>query len=223
MTRPRSLNVKRRRNAPSALTVAKVIEHSQPVAAAASGGGTSYDVAAGGEADSVTGASTVDLKALVRDLYSSSGLRPSFRSRRHPAARIVQVVVALGDELVLPDRYEDPDGTMLVRWNVVRVADLDRTRLLGSATTAVLAPLVLREPRRASVLLLHTAIAHALAVRPSGRSATGAYPARRSAARVSSRGRAPIRTPSPMMCSPRGASRRSAATSRSNAASSPRR
>ena len=61
--------------------------------------------------------------------------------RRHPAARIVQVVLGLGDDLALPDRYEDPDGSMLVRWNVVRVADLDRTRLLGSATTAPLAPL----------------------------------------------------------------------------------
>ena len=61
--------------------------------------------------------------------------------RRHAAARIVQVVLALGDDLALPDRYEDPDGSMLVRWNVVRVADLDRTRLLGSATTAPLAPL----------------------------------------------------------------------------------
>jgi len=53
-----------------ALTVAKVIEHSQPSAAAASIGGTSYDAAAGGGASSSAAAPTVDLKALVRDLYS---------------------------------------------------------------------------------------------------------------------------------------------------------
>jgi len=61
--------------------------------------------------------------------------------RRHPAVRIVQFVLALVDDPAVPDRYEDPDGLMVVRWVVVRAADLDRDRLLGTATTAALAAL----------------------------------------------------------------------------------
>ncbi len=62
--------------------------------------------------------------------------------RRFPTVRIVQFVLVLADDLVVPDRYEDPDGTMFVRWSVVRAADLDRERLLAASTTAALAALV---------------------------------------------------------------------------------
>src|SRR4051812_47628574 len=61
--------------------------------------------------------------------------------RRHADRRIVQFVLALADDLGVPDHYADPDGTMVVRWAVVRAADLDRDLLLTRSTTATLASL----------------------------------------------------------------------------------
>src|SRR3954447_13025609 len=66
--------------------------------------------------------------------------------RRHADRRIVQFVLALADDLGVPDHYADPDGTMVVRWAVVRAADLDRDLLLTRSTTATLASLAQGTP-----------------------------------------------------------------------------
>ncbi len=57
-----------------------------------------------------------------------------------------QFVLALADDLAVPDHYDDPDGTMAVQWAVVRAADLDRDLLLTRSTTATLASLAQGTP-----------------------------------------------------------------------------
>lgn len=62
--------------------------------------------------------------------------------RRHREVRVVQFVLVLRRGFAVPDRYDDPDGSLSARWAVVQVAGLDRHRLLAAPTTAALAALV---------------------------------------------------------------------------------
>jgi len=62
------------------------------------------------------------------------------RTDRHTP--IAQYVLVLGDDVTVPDRYDDVDaGRSVFGWTVVRLADLDPVPLLSCPTTAAIAAL----------------------------------------------------------------------------------
>lgn len=99
----------------------------------------------------------------VKDLTPDLALRMvDYRlriRRRHPGVAIVQFVLVLRDGVVVPDRYDDPDGALTASWHVVHVGGLDRDRLLSTPTSAALAALARGSTReRAQALVDATAV-----------------------------------------------------------------